>query len=81
MTVKYLSSQALRVSTFAQNLNTGLQCNKGSGKIQNSCSRLSRMRTDREAQGKAEGPREIQGALGWGIPMLFLGRQTDPGKE
>jgi len=39
------------------------------------------MRTDREAQGKAEGPREIQGALGWGIPMLFLGRQTDPGKE
>ena len=43
-------------------------------------SRLSRMRTDREAQGKAEGPWERHGALGRGIPMLFLRRQRDLGK-
>jgi len=39
------------------------------------------MRTDRDAQGNTEGPLERQGALGWGIPMLFLGRQRDPRKE
>ena len=33
------------------------------------------MRIDREAQGNTEGPWERQVALGWGIPMLFLGRQ------
>jgi len=38
------------------------------------------MRTDREAQGKAEGPWERHGALGRGIPMLFLRRQRDLGK-
>jgi len=32
------------------------------------------MRTDREAQGNTEGPWERHGALGRGIPMLFLGR-------
>jgi len=39
------------------------------------------MRTDREAQGNTEGPWERHGALGWGIPMLFLGRQRPWGGE
>jgi len=39
------------------------------------------MRTDRQAQGNTVGPWERHGALWWGIPMLFLGRQRDPGKD
>jgi len=39
------------------------------------------MKTDRETQGKAEGSWKRHGALGWGIPMLFLGRRRDPGKD
>ena len=35
------------------------------------CSRLSRMRTDRETQRNIEGPWEKHRALGWGIPMQF----------
>jgi len=64
-----------KTSTQADNATRGL------AKYKTLSSRLSRMRTDREAQGNTEGPLERQGALGWGIPMLFLGRQRDPGKE
>jgi len=39
------------------------------------------MRTDREALGNTERPWERHGALVWGIPMLFLGRLRDPGKD
>jgi len=72
MTIKYLSSQALEGFDFRTKPQHSLTMQQGSDKIQDSCSRLSRMRTDREAQRKTEGPWVRQGPWG-GDSYAILG--------